>query len=86
MTTHPPQVPYKETIRKSVSSIHGRYKRKAAVMDGWGCLPEIKPLPRGELTSGYNCWRRSAEAVYSWRRNGRAKFLAHGPLGFPLLM
>lgn len=29
MTTHLPQVPYKETIRKPISSIHGRYKHQS---------------------------------------------------------
>lgn len=29
MATHLPQVPYKETIRKPIASIHGRYKHQS---------------------------------------------------------
>jgi len=51
MTTHLPQVAYKETIRKPVSSIH-RYKHQSGTRTVWDVYLEIKPLPRGkDLTS-----------------------------------
>lgn len=52
MSTHLPQVPYKETIRKPVTSVHGRYKHQSGGHGQFGdVFLDIKPLPRGE---GFN--------------------------------
>ena len=88
MTTHPPQVPYKETIRKSVSSIHGRYKHQSGGHGQFGDVYlEIKPLPRGE---GFNFRDTIVGGVVPKQyipgvEMGVREFLAHGPLGFPIV-
>ena len=52
MVTHLPQVPYKETIRKPASSIHGRYKHQSGGHGQFGDVYlDIQPQPRGE---GFN--------------------------------
>ncbi|MDJ0538075.1 MAG: elongation factor G, partial [Microcystis sp. M53603_WE2] len=48
MTTHLPQVPYKETIKTSTKS-HGRYKHQTGGHGAFGDVYlDIKPLARGE--------------------------------------
>ena len=47
LNTHPARVPYKETIRKSVTQ-RGRHKRQSGGHGQFGdCVIEIKPQPRG---------------------------------------
>ncbi|MGI8504781.1 MAG: elongation factor G [Hassallia sp.] len=88
MTTHLPQVPYKETIRKAVASIHGRYKHQSGGHGQFGdVFLDIKPLGRGE---GFNFSDRIVGGVVPKQyipgvEMGVREFLAHGPLGFPVV-
>ncbi|MBD2667087.1 translation elongation factor EF-G [Richelia sinica FACHB-800] len=88
MSTHLPQVPYKETIRKPVSSVHGRYKHQSGGHGQFGDVYlDIKPLPRGE---GFTFTETIVGGVVPRQyipgvENGVREFLAHGPLGFPLV-
>lgn len=88
MTTHAPQVPYKETIRKSVASIHGRYKHQSGGHGQFGDVYlEIKPLPRGQ---GFNFKDTIVGGVVPKQyipgvEMGVREFLSHGPLGFPIV-
>ncbi|MBL1175540.1 elongation factor G [Pantanalinema sp. GBBB05] len=88
MTTHLPQVPYKETIRKVVTSIHGRYKRQSGGHGQFGDVYlDIKPLSRGE---GFNFNEKIVGGVVPRQyipavENGVREYLSHGPLGFPVV-
>ncbi|MBW4499247.1 MAG: elongation factor G [Scytonema hyalinum WJT4-NPBG1] len=88
MTTHLPQVPYKETIRKPASSIHGRYKHQSGGHGQFGDVYlDIKPLPRGE---GFNFKETIVGGVVPKQyipgvEIGVREFLSHGPLGFPIV-
>ncbi len=88
MTTHLPQVPYKETIRKTVASVHGRYKHQSGGHGQFGdVFLEIKPLPRG---TGFNFNETIVGGVVpkqyiSGVEMGVREFLTHGPLGFPIV-
>jgi len=88
MTTHLPQVPYKETIRKPLSSIHGRYKHQSGGHGQFGDVYlDIKPLPRGE---GINFSDTIVGGVVPKQyipgvEIGVREYLAHGPLGFPVV-
>ncbi|WP_373530486.1 elongation factor G [Nostoc sp.] len=88
MTTHLPQVPYKETIRKTVASVHGRYKHQSGGHGQFGdVFLEIKPLPRG---TGFNFNETIVGGVIpkqyiSGVEMGVREFLTHGPLGFPIV-
>ncbi|WP_392530841.1 elongation factor G [Nostoc sp. C117] len=88
MTTHLPQVPYKETIRKTVASVHGRYKHQSGGHGQFGdVFLEIKPLPRG---TGFNFNETIVGGVVPRQyipgvEMGVREFLTHGPLGFPLV-
>lgn len=88
MTTHLPQVPYKETIRKTVASIHGRYKHQSGGHGQFGdVFLDIKPLPRG---TGFNFNETIVGGVVPKQyipgvEMGVREFLTHGPLGFPMV-
>jgi elongation factor G len=88
MTTHLPQVPYKETIRKVATSIHGRYKRQSGGHGQFGDVYlDIKPLSRGE---GFNFNEKIVGGVVPRQyipavENGVREYLSHGPLGFPVV-
>ncbi|MBD2343390.1 elongation factor G [Anabaena subtropica] len=88
MSTHLPQVPYKETIRKSVTSVHGRYKHQSGGHGQFGdVFLDIKPLPRGE---GFNFKETIVGGVVPRQyipgvEMGVREFLVHGPLGFPIV-
>jgi elongation factor G len=88
MTTHLPQVPYKETIRKPASSIHGRYKHQSGGHGQFGDVYlDITPLGRGE---GFNFKDTIVGGVVPKQyipgvEMGVREFLSHGPLGFPVV-
>ncbi|MEH2218352.1 MAG: elongation factor G [Nostoc sp.] len=88
MTTHLPQVPYKETIRKTVVSVHGRYKHQSGGHGQFGdVFLEIKPLARG---TGFNFNETIVGGVVPKQyipgvEMGVREFLTHGPLGFPIV-
>jgi elongation factor G len=88
MTTHLPQVPYKETIRQTAAAIHGRYKRQTGGHGQFGDVYlDIKPLPRGQGFSftesivGGAVPRQYIPGV----EMGVRESLTHGPLGFPVV-
>lgn len=88
MVTHLPRVPYKETIRKSSASVHGRYKHQSGGHGQFGDVYlDIKPLPRGEGVSfnqtivGGVVPRQYIPGV----EMGVREYLVHGPLGFPVV-
>ncbi|MDJ0556175.1 MAG: elongation factor G [Microcoleaceae cyanobacterium MO_207.B10] len=87
MTTHLPQVPYKETIRKNTSS-HGRYKHQSGGHGQFGDVYlDIKPLPRG---AGFNFSETIVGGVVPKQyipgvETGVREYLEQGPLGFPVV-
>jgi elongation factor G len=88
MQTHLPQVPYKETIRKSVASVHGRYKHQSGGHGQFGDVYlDIKPMERG---TGFDFSETIVGGVVPKQyipgvETGVREFLAHGPLGFPVV-
>lgn len=88
MTTHLPQVQYKETIRKPRSDVHGRYKHQSGGHGQFGDVYlSIKPLPRG---TGFNFDNTIVGGVVPRQyipsvEHGVREYLTHGPLGFPVV-
>jgi elongation factor G len=88
LSTHLPQVPYKETIRRSAASVHGRYKHQTGGHGQFGDVYlEIKPLGRGE---GFNFSETIVGGVVPRQyipgvEMGVREYLTHGPLGFPVV-
>ncbi|WP_017662027.1 elongation factor G [Baaleninema simplex] len=88
MTTHLPKVQYKETIRKSTSSIHGRYKHQSGGHGQYGDVYlDIKPLERG---SGFEFNETIVGGVVPKQyipgvEMGVREYLDKGPLGFPVV-
>lgn len=87
VTTSPPKVPYKETIRKPVEQ-HARHKKQSGGHGQFGDVQiEIKPQPRGagfEFTNrvvGGSVPKQYIPSVETGVRN----FLVEGPLGFPVV-
>lgn len=81
------QIPYKETIRKSVE-IRGRHKKQSGGHGQFGdVVVEISPQPRGEgfafseAITGGAVPRNYIPAVESGVRD----YLSSGPLGFPVV-
>jgi len=88
MTTHLPLVQYKETIRNPADEVHGRYKHQSGGHGQFGDVYlSIKPLERGE---GFNFSDTIVGGVVPKQyipsvENGVREYLAHGPLGFPVV-
>lgn len=87
MTTHLPQIPYKETIRSS-TKVHGRYKHQTGGHGAFGDVYlDIKPLSRGE---GFHFHETIVGGVVPKQyipgvEMGVREYLIHGPLGFPVV-
>jgi elongation factor G len=85
--TDAPQVPYRETIRKSVSQ-HGRFKHQSGGHGAFGDVNvDFSPLPRG---SGYVFEETVVGGViprqyFSSVEKGIREASKHGPLGFQLV-
>lgn len=88
MVTHLPQVPYKETIRKPVTSVHGRYKHQSGGHGQFGDVYlDITPQARGE---GFNFNEKIVGGVVPRQyipgvEMGVREYLVRGPLGFPVV-
>ncbi|WP_374440794.1 elongation factor G [Stella sp.] len=87
VTTRPPQVAFKETIRKP-HAIHSRFKRQSGGHGQFADIHvDIKPLPRGsgfvfaETIVGGVVPRQYIPAV----EEGAREALRQGPLGFPVV-
>jgi len=87
LNTKPASVPYKETIRKSVT-VRGRHKRQSGGHGQFGdCVLEIKPQPRG---AGFAFIDDIVGGVVPKQfipsvEKGVIAFLDEGPLGFPVV-
>jgi len=84
---HAPSIPYRETIRKSVSQ-RGRHRKQSGGHGQFGdVLVDIKPLPRGsgftftDTISGGVVPKQYIPSVEAGIRD----YLKAGPLGFPVV-
>ncbi|NER80040.1 MAG: elongation factor G [Leptolyngbya sp. SIO1D8] len=88
MSTHLPQVPYKETIRKARKDIRGRYKHQTGGHGQFGDVYlDIQPLSQGE---GFDFKQTIVGGVVPRQyipsvETGVREYLSQGPLGFPVV-
>ena len=87
VNTHPPAVPYKETIRSTVS-VRGRHKKQSGGHGQFGdVVLDIRPMERGsgftfaETVTGGAVPRNYFGSV----EEGIREYLMRGPLGFPVV-
>ncbi len=87
VTTAPPRVPYKETIRKPIEQ-HARHKKQSGGHGQFGDVHlEIRPMPRGggfefsDRIVGGSVPKQYIPSVETGVRN----YLSEGPLGFPVV-
>ena len=87
VTKHRPQVPYKETIKKSATQ-HSRFKKQSGGHGQFGdVVVEVKPLPAGtgfafdERITGGAVPKQYIPSVEA----GVKDYLTSGPLGFPVV-
>ncbi len=88
LVTQAPRVPYKETIRKAATNIHGRYKHQSGGHGQFGDVYiNVSPKPRGggfsfhETIVGGVVPRQYIPGV----ELGVREYLQQGPLGFPMV-
>ena len=87
VVTREPQIPYKETIRGTITQ-RGRHKKQTGGHGQFGdVVLEIRPLPRG---SGFQFEEKITGGVVPRQyipsvQHGIEEYLAEGPLGFPVV-